>query len=180
VQELILHGGCYAVDDPASFQIKHCVAETFGLNVPTDSFVVGSGKLGSSITPRKRWREFGDYSDLDLAIVNHDLYETGWREVDAYRRSGADWPNRGPFEKYLAKGWIRPDYLPASPKPITGEMQHLHVSTTTLQFSQGRPLRTMHRISWCYGGKRRGGAVLDVVGKHSSTACSGVLSGLPR
>lgn len=115
VQEHVLHGGCFAVSEATHFQIKNRVAQEFDLEVVTDVFIVGSSKLGFSIAPRKRWRVFGDSSDVDVAIINHNLYQTVWHEVNEYRQSGADWPHQHDFEKYLARGWIRPDKLPMSP-----------------------------------------------------------------
>ena len=114
VEQFVLHGQSFAVDDSASFQIKQRIAQQFGLNVLTDIFVVGSAKLGFSISPRKRWKHFGDQSDVDVAIVSHDLYETVWHEVHDYAMSGAYWPEREKFIKYLFQGWIRPDYLPST------------------------------------------------------------------
>ena len=55
-----------------------------------------------------------DHSDVDVAIVSHELYEKVWHEVHQYSLGGADWPNQARFEKYLAWGWIRPDLLPRS------------------------------------------------------------------
>ena len=76
---------------------------------------MGSAKLGFSISPSKRWRPFGDRSDIDVAIVSHDLYQTVWHEVYDYSVSGADWPKKDKFQQYLFRGWIRPDYLPSGP-----------------------------------------------------------------
>lgn len=115
VQRFVLHGSCHAIDEAAHFEIKNRIATHFGIEVSTDVFVVGSAKLGFSIAPTKRWRPFGDYSDIDVAIVNHDLYQKVWHELHEYFLSGADWPNRGRFVKFLAQGWIRPDLLPPSP-----------------------------------------------------------------
>jgi hypothetical protein len=114
VQQYVLHGACVAVPEASHFRLKQAVSKEFDIEVATDVFVVGSAKLGFSIAPRKRWRGFGEHSDIDIAIVNHDLYQTVWHEVDAYRQSGADWPRQAEFERYLAWGWIRPDKLPRS------------------------------------------------------------------
>jgi hypothetical protein len=83
--------------------------------VHQDIFVVGSAKLGFSISPKKRYRLFGDQSDIDIAIVSHDLYERVWHETHEYMNSGAYWHNKREFERYLAWGWIRPDKLPGGP-----------------------------------------------------------------
>jgi hypothetical protein len=114
VEQFLLHGQCFAIEETVEFQIKQRIAQEFDLNVLTDIFVVGSAKLGFSISPKKRWKHFGDQSDVDVAIVSHELYETVWHEVHDYATSNAYWPERGQFIKYLFQGWIRPDYLPSS------------------------------------------------------------------
>ena len=114
VSEKILHGSAFAIGEDAHFKVKRAVAENFGINVSTDVFLVGSAKMGFSLAPHKRYREFGDRSDIDLAIVNHDLYNRVWHEVHEYKESGADWPEKPMFERYLSWGWIRPDKLPRS------------------------------------------------------------------
>lgn len=115
VEEHLLHAACVAVDDSQHFQLKSRIAAEFNIQAVTDVFVVGSSKLGFSIAPSKRYREFKESSDVDVAIVNHSLYQRIWHEVDEYRRVGSDWPKRVKFEQYLALGWIRPDMLPSSP-----------------------------------------------------------------
>jgi predicted nucleotidyltransferase len=112
VNEHVLHGVCRAIDDGSHYQLKHEIAETFGLQVHSDLYVVGSAKLGFSINPRQIFKPFDDASDIDVAIVSHDLFERVWHEAHDYKESGADWPDRPKFEQYLAWGWIRPDKFP--------------------------------------------------------------------
>lgn len=76
--------------------------------------VVGSGKMGFSIAPEKRFRPFGDSSDIDVAIISPDLYVKVWYELFDYQRSGAFWDSKEECEHYCFRGWIRPDKLPRS------------------------------------------------------------------
>ena len=76
--------------------------------------LVGSAKLGFSIAPNKRYRPFGDDSDIDIAIVSKALFERVWVETYQYKLSGAYWPKAPDYFKNLARGWIRPDMLPSS------------------------------------------------------------------
>lgn len=108
----ILHGSCFAIHDDDHYSLKDEIASEFSLKVHQDIFIVGSAKLGFSISPRKRYRLFGNSSDIDVSIVSHDLYEKVWHETHEYMESGAYWEGRRDFEKYLAWGWIRPDKLP--------------------------------------------------------------------
>jgi hypothetical protein len=76
-----------------------------------DVIVVGSAKLGFSIAPGKRFRTFGDSSDIDVAIVSPTLYEQVWHELFDFQRSGTYWESERECEHYCFRGWIRPDKL---------------------------------------------------------------------
>lgn len=115
VRQLILHGSAFAIGDDALYTLKQRVGAEFGVDPNQDVFLVGSAKLGFSVAPSQRYKPFADDSDLDVAIVAHDLYQQVWHEVHQYSLSGGYWPDRERFEGYLAKGWIRPDLLPNSP-----------------------------------------------------------------
>lgn len=120
VQRFILHGSAHAFDESSHFELKQRISSHFAIDVSSEVFVVGSGKLGFSISPSKRWRGFSDESDIDVAIVSHTLFTTVWHELDEYHRSGADWPDRSRFVRALARGWLRPDLTPTSPLLATG------------------------------------------------------------
>lgn len=114
VSMLVMGGDCFALDNPTEFQLKKTVAEEFALEVSQDVFVVGSAKLGFSIAPRKRYRPFGDRSDIDLALVSSELYVRIWKQVRDHVSAGAFWPNRAKYQDYATLGWMRPDLLPPS------------------------------------------------------------------
>jgi hypothetical protein len=111
VQKHITYGTAYALDQSAYFELKHKVAEQFKLH-PSEVLIVGSGKLGFSIVATKRYRHFGDTSDIDVVIISSNLFDEIWSAVFDYRLSGAYWPNFGDFRRYLFRGWMRPDKLP--------------------------------------------------------------------
>ncbi|MGZ3142519.1 hypothetical protein ACVDFE_11090 [Lentzea chajnantorensis] len=113
-RRFILHGNCFAIDEQTHYDLKSEIAAKFSLESATDIFVVGSAKLGFSIAPNKRFRGFHDTSDIDVAIINHDLYKSVWHEVHEFKLSGEAWRQQQSFESYLSWGWIRPDKLPKS------------------------------------------------------------------
>ena len=115
VERFLLHGHCYALDESAHYEIMRRIAQEFGINVSQEMFIVGSAKLGFSISPTQRWKHFDDESDVDIAIVSHQLFQAVWHEVYDYTLSGAYWPDRNKFQKKFLQGWIRPDLLPNSP-----------------------------------------------------------------
>ena len=113
VQKHITFGDCFILDMDRYFNLKSAVAERSSLH-PSEIIMVGSGKLGFSIAPQKRFRHFGNDSDIDLAVVSAPLFDQMWTEVFEYSREGAYWPEAGEFKNYLFRGWIRPDKLPSA------------------------------------------------------------------
>lgn len=113
VRRYLTFGSCHALDEDQHYELKEEIADHFAIH-PSEVLVVGSGKLGFSIVPDKRYRHFGDTSDVDVAVVSPRLFESIWREVFDYAHEGGYWPARRDFEKYLFRGWIRPDKLPPS------------------------------------------------------------------
>src|SRR4051812_13102203 len=72
VRKYILQGGSFLLNDDDHFAIRNEVATNFSLH-PNEVFLVGSSKLGFSIAPSKRYKPFGDTSDIDLALVSDRL-----------------------------------------------------------------------------------------------------------
>ena len=101
----------YALSPDVYFELQVTVADHFGIH-PSEVTVVGSGQLGFSIVPRKRFRHFGDSSDIDLAIVSPPLFEKVWKLANEYWRHRLKWPEVDDFRSYLFRGWIRPDKMP--------------------------------------------------------------------
>ncbi len=72
-----------------------------GLGIsPVDIRVVGSARFGFSTKPYSGLRAFNDNSDIDVAIVNSDLFDRLWLELLA-----AAYP-RPPVTETLG-GWLR-------------------------------------------------------------------------
>lgn len=112
VQKHITFGSdCYALKRDAHFELKNQVARKFDIN-PTEVVVVGSAKLGFSIVSGKRYRWFGDSSDIDIALCSNKLFDQIWIDVFDYWRRGDFWDELNQFRKYLFRGWMRPDKLP--------------------------------------------------------------------
>jgi len=111
VHKYIVNSFCYAITVDQHHQLKECISRKF--EVPyNDVVIVGSAKLGFSIKPEKRYMEFNDNSDIDVAIVSSELFRRVWEDAYKFRQSRADWPKCDAFFRYLGFGWIRPDMLP--------------------------------------------------------------------
>lgn len=113
VQRYITYGDCYALSNDEYFALKQQVAQNFKIH-PAEVIVIGSAKLGFSIASAKRYREFGNSSDIDVALCSRPLFDEFWRDVFDYWARGEQWAELGEFRKYLFRGWMRPDKLPPS------------------------------------------------------------------
>ena len=111
VQKYITYGDCHILSDDTYFKLKSEIANKFGIH-PTEVVIVGSGKLGFSIAPNKRFLPFGDNSDIDIAIISPTLFDRIWIDVFDYWKEISYWPGEREFREYLFRGWIRPDKLP--------------------------------------------------------------------
>jgi len=111
VRKHITSGECFALSAESYFDLKNRVAATFGIH-PVEVVVVGSAKLGFSLAPEKRYRPFGETSDIDVALCSSDLFDACWKDVFDYWARPEFWPGVEDFKKYLFRGWMRPDKLP--------------------------------------------------------------------
>jgi hypothetical protein len=113
VRKLSIHGSCAAMPDDSYYELRRRVSIQFGVH-PNEVLVVGSGKLGFSIAPEKRYREFCSESDIDLVVLSESLFNQFWWLVHEYWLEYGLWDGFSGFRKYLFRGWIRPDMLPPS------------------------------------------------------------------
>jgi hypothetical protein len=111
VQKHITFGDCFALSQDQYFELKSVVGQKFNLHT-SQVLVVGSAKLGFSIVPDKRYRAFGETSDIDLVLCSSELFDMFWQAVFSYWARGETWDGLGDFRRYLFRGWMRPDKLP--------------------------------------------------------------------
>ena len=111
VQRYITTGDCATLSAGSYFELKAAVSRRFDVH-PSEVLIVGSAKLGFSIAPDKRYRPFGEHSDIDVVICSGALFDAFWREVFDYWARGETWSGLTDFRKYLFRGWMRPDKLP--------------------------------------------------------------------
>jgi hypothetical protein len=114
VQRYITFGDCVTLSAAVYFDLKTQVARHFSIHI-SEVLIVGSAKLGFSIAPDKRYRPFGETSDIDVVICSSTLFDLFWKDVFDYWARGEVWPSFGDFRKYLFRGWMRPDKLPPAP-----------------------------------------------------------------
>lgn len=113
------------------FVFKRTIANCLKINI-RDIVIVGSGKLGFSLKPDKdgnflllKFDENGTgTSDLDVGIINSDLFDYNMQKIYYYTnqykdnnmflkiKDGITVDDFPEFSKYMLKGWLRPDKMP--------------------------------------------------------------------
>ena len=92
-------------------------AISIGLKVPQDDIcVVGSARIGFSLSPLKFGEPFSDFSDIDICIVSSSLFDPSWLDIIEKRRTQpATMNSRTKFQlrehrerHYVFNGWIYP------------------------------------------------------------------------
>jgi hypothetical protein len=111
VQRHITTGPSYLLDEAKYHLLRARVAAEFGLHA-NEILMVGSAKLGFSIVKDKRYRAFGEESDIDIAIVSSALFDDFALATFDFWRQHQYWPRYQKHLEYQFRGWIRPDYLP--------------------------------------------------------------------
>jgi predicted nucleotidyltransferase len=111
IRKHIISGECAVISSAQYFELRSEVADRYEVH-PNEVLVVGSGKLGFSIAPKKRYRHFTDTSDIDVVIVSPRLFDRMWKAVHYHWSHGGYWERSAQFMAYLFQGWIRPDKLP--------------------------------------------------------------------
>ena len=120
VQGCITHGQAFVFkdDEEKYFKLKQTIAQEFGLN-PQNVIMIGSAKLGFSISPLKRWQPFHDESDIDIVIISPGIFDRFWKELYDFNiklmdRTEEEEKRYYRFLDYFFRGWLRPDVFPFS------------------------------------------------------------------
>lgn len=87
-----------------------------------DVLIVGSAQVGFSLNEKKdrdsgsiikqRYRCFDTLSDIDIAVINSELFDSYWEEIFQLFCDANPWSNSQKFQYYFFRGWIRPDKFP--------------------------------------------------------------------
>jgi hypothetical protein len=80
-------------------------------------YVVGSAKVGFSLSPNGFPRRFSEDSDIDIAVVDSALFDRAWHALlewnypRRYRLQGFDWSWARDRMADIYWGWFRPEML---------------------------------------------------------------------
>ena len=89
-----------------------------GLNVaPSNICVIGSARIGFSLSPERFGEPFNQFSDIDIIIVSSSLFDPSWVNILEHRRTNRS--RLGYYTKrrlkdhrdfhYIYNGWMYPE-----------------------------------------------------------------------
>lgn len=160
VQRHIAYGPCVHLDSEAYYRLKRLLSEKWKIH-HSEVIVVGSAKLGFSISPKKRYKLFNDDSDIDVAIISSVLFDEFWKSAYSYASDPANlWDRKADFIKYIFKGWVRPDMLPPGDRfPLKSEWtQFFDGLTTSREFGSYQIVAGIYR-DWQFFEKYQQGGI---------------------
>ncbi len=118
VRQHVFQGVPYAFrSKPSSMQrlIDHLCGK---MKVTAENIaVVGSAKIGFSLSPDNFPRRFSPYSDIDVVIVNEPMFDEFWHTMlkwnypRRFSLTGVDWEWSKRRRDDLYWGWFRPDAI---------------------------------------------------------------------
>jgi hypothetical protein len=117
IRKHITTGGSAVLPPGLYYELRNTIADHFKLH-PSAVVLVGSGRLGFSLKPAKRYEPFGNSSDLDFAVVSREAFDFYWDRLFDHWRSNRIWSRTRRYKSLLRelfKGWIWPRWFPPSP-----------------------------------------------------------------
>lgn len=70
----------YRDNEDVYYELKEEISNYFKIQ-QTQIYIVGSAKLGFSISPNKRFKNLNEDSDIDIAIIDERLFDKFWKEI---------------------------------------------------------------------------------------------------
>lgn len=120
IEEHIIFGTPYIFKDKPSehYALIKQISSFFNVN-QRNVFIVGSAKLGFSISPNKLWRHVDwnedEDSDIDVVVISDLIFDKYWKDILEYNTGISMQINddiHKQFLDYLFRGWLRPDKFP--------------------------------------------------------------------
>nr|WP_312216836.1 hypothetical protein [Clostridioides sp.] len=121
IKKYIMLGTPYIFKDNEHqhYELLRKIAGFFNIS-ERDVFIVGSSKLGFSISPKKLWNKIDwnedEDSDIDVVVISDKTFDRYWKSILEYKDKQIpmtkDEKRHSEFLEYFFKGWIRPDKFP--------------------------------------------------------------------
>ena len=109
----------YGLQQPRVYQLM-MRALARGLRLTeTEICVIGSARTGFSLAPNKFGESFNEYSDIDICVVSHALFDSSWLDIlriTRLRSANLSGQTRAQLRvhrehHYLYNGWMYPESI---------------------------------------------------------------------
>jgi hypothetical protein len=109
---------CFRENEELVWEIKDLLSNQFNIH-KKDIEIVGSGKLGISLSDERFGKEFNKKSDIDIALVSSELFNLAWNELltldfSYYKLSERKRQDLNDSYQTIHRGFISPERLPRS------------------------------------------------------------------
>jgi hypothetical protein len=154
VQEYLFDGVPYCFkDNPNIFNtFRQTICSKFNIH-PQNLTIVGSAKIGFSLSPDKYGRPFSDASDIDVVLVSEELFQDLWLKLIEFKKTTVYRLNKYHQNRFyelqaiLFYGSIRLDMI-SSDFPFAREWwEFFNILSTDKRFGP-RQVRAMIFKSW--------------------------------
>lgn len=168
VQQYLIEGHSYFFEKfynlEEEYNFKKKLSQSLNIHI-RDIVIVGSSKLGFSMKPEEEspglylFKEFDfcykktpeeEKSDIDVAIISGSVFDLHLLNLYEFTKSYSDttsfYGKLNSFAKYIVKGWLRPDKLPAG----YNVLETINDLRTNLKSKYGRKVNFGIYKSWHY------------------------------
>lgn len=109
---------CFNGDLDLIMNLKMSISDHFEIHIKNIE-VVGSSKLGISLSEERFGKPYNEKSDIDIVIVSSELFDVAWHELlkldfKYHKLTPKDIESLKDCYNTIHKGYIRPDKLPAN------------------------------------------------------------------
>jgi len=107
---------CFNAKPELIWEIKEAISKHFHIHKKNIE-IVGSAKLGVSLSEERLGEDFENTSDIDLAVVSDELFNAAWNELlemefDWYKLSQPERDAINDNYKTIPRGFVSPERLP--------------------------------------------------------------------
>jgi hypothetical protein len=118
VNSLLLSGShvCYQNDPSLILALKKEISKRYSIHVK-EIEIVGSAKIGFSLSNERFGKPFCETSDIDLAVISSQLFDNAWlnllrMDMIYYKLPDADREKLKECYETIHRGFISPERLP--------------------------------------------------------------------
>ncbi len=77
---------CFKDNPDLYYFMREEICKFFNIH-PKNFCIVGSGKIGFSLNPKKYGKEFDNYSDIDIVLISDELFHQLWLKLIYFKKN---------------------------------------------------------------------------------------------